>query len=335
LGSSVARAANHYGRTAAARRPGNGATPAEAKSVVDAQAAAGYDFIKPHDGLPRTHTKPRLPRRRHITCQLPVMSEAGRRARRAQAHQASIEHAEQIVYHYFDGAHDAARLPVVARAIADARTFVTPTLAIIRQLQVQWDDHDSVLTEPEIKYTDPETYAWWRTDRVTIPRRITPWRPSSSRWCVSSATRRSHVGGTDYYLFGLLPGFGLHRELQTLVAAGLTPYEALETATRNPAELVGDMQESGTVAVGKIANLLVLDANPLLDIRNVSHRQGVVVRGRWLPAQTLDSWLDTIAASFTLELKLVDEVLAPGGARSCKHAPTRTFLSFSDRRLPW
>ena len=80
-----------------------------------------------------------------------------------------------------------------------------------------------------------------------------------------------------------VPGFATLRELESLVAAGLTPYQALQAGTRNPAIALGVPDSFGTVAVGKRADLLLLDADPLADIRNVWKRAGVVLAGRWLP----------------------------------------------------
>jgi imidazolonepropionase-like amidohydrolase len=79
----------------------------------------------------------------------------------------------------------------------------------------------------------------------------------------------------------------LHDELKLLVAAGLTPYEALRTATANPAEFIGRSGEFGTVAAGTRADLLLLDANPLSDVANAARRAGVMVRGRWLTKDEL------------------------------------------------
>jgi imidazolonepropionase-like amidohydrolase len=299
------------------------ATPAETRAAVESQAAAGYDFIKPYDFLPKDSyeaavtaaAEHHLPIAGHVPGEVGVLGVLG-------AHQVSIEHAEQIIYHYFApntfmvrAEHlDTARLPVIARAIADAGTYVTPTLTTIHSLVLQWEHPDSVLARPEIKYIDPETYAWWRTDRghsSAITRVMEPFFPLMMRAFRDAGVRM--LAGTDYYLFGLTPGFGVHRELQTLVQAGLSPFEALETATRNPAEFLGEASDAGTVAVGKVANLVVLDANPLVDVRNAMRRTGVVVRGRWLPAKTLDGWLDSLTKAFAPEDRLVDEALAPGG----------------------
>jgi imidazolonepropionase-like amidohydrolase len=87
----------------------------------------------------------------------------------------------------------------------------------------------------------------------------------------------------------------LHDELALLVAAGFTPMEALQAATRNPAIYLGELSSSGTVERGKLADLVLLDANPLLDIHNTKRIAGVVVRGRYLTKQQLQQMLANVA----------------------------------------
>jgi imidazolonepropionase-like amidohydrolase len=97
-----------------------------------------------------------------------------------------------------------------------------------------------------------------------------------------------------------LPGFGLHEELALLVESGLTPLEALQSATRNPARYFGKSAEMGTVEAGKAADLVLLDADPLLDIRNTQKIRAVVMRGRYYSRQDLDRMLDRVAAQARL-----------------------------------
>ncbi len=78
----------------------------------------------------------------------------------------------------------------------------------------------------------------------------------------------------------VVPGSGLHDELQLLVESGFTPIEALQTATLNPARYFGKQQDLGTIDVGKVADIVMLDANPLEDIRNTRKIAMVVLRGR-------------------------------------------------------
>jgi adenine deaminase len=88
-----------------------------------------------------------------------------------------------------------------------------------------------------------------------------------------------------------LPGFSLHDELALLVEAGLTPMEALQTATHNPARFFGKEKEMGTVQAGKRADLVLLDADPLLDIRHTTKIRAVVANGRLLDRSVLDKFL--------------------------------------------
>src|SRR5262249_32962982 len=96
----------------------------------------------------------------------------------------------------------------------------------------------------------------------------------------------------------LLYGFTLHRELQNLVDAGLTPYQALEAATRTPAEFLRALDTFGTIETGKRADLVLLDSNPLDDIHNTQERAGVMIRGRWMPDTESRALLERIAETF-------------------------------------
>jgi len=85
---------------------------------------------------------------------------------------------------------------------------------------------------------------------------------------------------TPEWFFGY--GWTIHRELESLVATGLTPYQAIAAATRTPAEFLRASKEWGTIERGKRADLLLLEANPLEDIRNTARIAAVVMGGRWL-----------------------------------------------------
>jgi imidazolonepropionase-like amidohydrolase len=102
------------------------------------------------------------------------------------------------------------------------------------------------------------------------------------------------MAGTDTAAPFVFPGSSLHEELALLVQTGLTPMRALETATRNPAEFLGKLEEQGTIEQGKVANLLLLDANPLEDIRNTEKIRAVVIRGTLLDRGALDGILSAV-----------------------------------------
>ena len=111
---------------------------------------------------------------------------------------------------------------------------------------------------------------------------------------IVSAMSRAGVpilAGTDTGNPFCFPGFSLHDELALLVIAGLTPVEALRSATLNPAKFFGLDQTQGTIEEGKIADLVLLDANPLEDIRNTQRINAVVANGRLFDRKALDKML--------------------------------------------
>src|SRR5262249_35665404 len=95
----------------------------------------------------------------------------------------------------------------------------------------------------------------------------------------------------------------LHREMESLVAAGLSPYQSLAAATRNPAEFLHALSEWGTIEPGKRADLVVLSANPLEDIRNTTKIEGVSVGGRWLSSDLCRKMIQTAAEHLSSSAK--------------------------------
>jgi imidazolonepropionase-like amidohydrolase len=118
-----------------------------------------------------------------------------------------------------------------------------------------------------------------------------------------SLTRRMHrsgvlfMAGTDSPNPSILPGFALHDELTLLVSAGFTPMEALQAATLNPARYLGKENDFGTIETGKIADLVLLDANPLDDISNTQKIRAVIVNGHYLRREKLDVMLAGVQAA--------------------------------------
>ena len=105
------------------------------------------------------------------------------------------------------------------------------------------------------------------------------------------------LAGTDLGNPFIYAGFSLHDELELLVQAGLSPFEALKTATVNPAKYLGLEKSLGTVENGKLADLILLDANPLLNISNTGKINSVVANGRYLDRKTLDEMLNNVEAA--------------------------------------
>ena len=222
-------------------------TMAEAEAFVREQRVAGYDMIKVQNGI-RLPVYERLVRAAKAAS-LPVVGHvaSGVGARRSLA--AGQVSFEHAVIQLFDGGES--RLDEDARAIAAAGAWV-----------------GTIISARNGSCAPP-------TD---LQRRII------------AALRRANVrllAGTDASLPPLQPGAALHCELRTLVAAGLTPYEALVTATRNAGEFarvhLKEQVRFGTVTVGARADLVLLSADPRADVRAVASTRGTVLRGAWRP----------------------------------------------------
>ena len=127
---------------------------------------------------------------------------------------------------------------------------------------------------------------YWTTPALESRRR----RWTETRYALVKAIADSGgriMAGSDSPEFLHSYGYTLHRELESLVAAGLTPYQALAAGTRTPAAFLNASNEWGTIAPGMRADLVLLSANPLADIRNTTRIDGVALGGRWFDAAEL------------------------------------------------
>jgi imidazolonepropionase-like amidohydrolase len=106
------------------------------------------------------------------------------------------------------------------------------------------------------------------------------------------------VGADAQTIPGLAYGYSVHQEMLELSALGLTPYQTLRAATVTPHELIGDSDRAGFIATGQRADLVLLNANPLSDIRNTRDIAGVIVDGHWLSARQLRQQTQANSAYF-------------------------------------
>jgi imidazolonepropionase-like amidohydrolase len=299
------------------------ATPDDGRRAVDQLKHRGVDFIKLQSLIPADAVmaiadearKEELPFEGHVP-------DAVRAADMSAAGMHSFEHLIGI----FEGSspaeaefltgtkteakflstYDPARAEALAAILAKNQTWQCPTLVWERGGNLV--DVTDYSKDPRAKYVP----AYWKD--VT-------WKKMSEDVKASFgtddlATRRKFLdkelevvqmlhkagvpflAGTDtppgVYIF---PGFSLHEELQRFVAAGFTPLEALQTATINPARFFGMEDQLGTVAMGKMADLVLLDANPLADIGNTQKIAAVIVNGRYFSRNDVQKILQKVEES--------------------------------------
>ncbi len=303
----------------------NVANPEAAERAVVDQKKAGYDLLKVHEGLsPETYAaiaatakREGIPLAGHVTATVGLQ-------RALDAQQTSIEHLDgylqamvaddspvkptpsQVVVGPVLEHIDESKLPALAVATRKAGVWNDPTLTLFK-LVVSDAKPEEYLKWPEMQYIPAkmrENFAKQKQSTLGNP------PPLAERQRYLELRNKVLVAlhaagaklliGPDSPQFFLVPGFGTHRELQSFVEAGLTPYQAIEAATRNPAEYFAEFmkkpREFGTVEVGLRADLILLEANPLQSVANLSKRAGVMVRGRWLPESELRKMLETVAA---------------------------------------
>ena len=161
--------------------------------------------------------------------------------------------------------------------------------------------HEKIADNLEMRYVSIP--AWWKRFRSNAPPGRRAWARDVLAFLerVVGALHRERVpllAGTDAMGWAyVVPGFSLQDELGLIRAAGLSPYEVLRTATVEPARFLQVPDEFGTIAVGRRADLVLVESNPLEDLSTLRRPLGVMVRGRWLPAAELQAMLARLAAA--------------------------------------
>ena len=178
-------------------------------------------------------------------------------------------------------------------------TWQVPTLTVLRGGAFRADP--DFVNDPRLKYMPPQTRAQWKGPAPAAapdPANLQRARALFERYvALVGVMHRAGVrilAGSDTPNPYVFPGFSLHDELGLLVRSGLTPLEALQAATRNAAEFLGTLDEGGTVERGKRADLVVLDANPLEDISHTQRIHAVIVNGRLVTKQQIETMLAEI-----------------------------------------
>jgi imidazolonepropionase-like amidohydrolase len=289
-------------------------TPASAVAAVDSLKMQGVDFIKVQSVISRDAYLAAAAEAHQQG--LPIVGHVPDKVRIrevVEAGQASIEHLMGI----FEGCstqedefirgngnlklllstQDQQRCDALTKLLAQNQIWQVPTLA--------WQRGGTFLDQRDLKHQPLDKYvpAYWRD--VTWRRFTDEMMPDLLRDPLALRqeyfTRNLQIVGALHhagvpFMAGtdtapgvyIMPGFSLHDELANFVEAGFTPMEALQTATSNPARFLGTEASSGSVEPGKIADLVLLSANPLEDIRNTQKITVVIADGRLFDRAKLD-----------------------------------------------
>ena len=281
--------------------PGN---PDETRGVVRALKEVGVDFIKVHRRMPRDSYFAAIDevKKQGLTLvgHIPITVTP---AEASDAGQATIEHTETLFEGTFTAALNGRKLfeairqfradeadKLFARFVAN-HTVMDPTL-IGYSMTIDFSD-PALPSNPNLRYVSVSNKK--TLEQYKLPAaELAQWKQTFAELC--EVVRQMHragvtlVAGTD--IAGpRIPGFSLHEELALLVQCGLTPMQALQAATATPAGVFGRSKDLGTIEAGKLADLILLDANPLDDIHNTQRIRAVIVGGKLMNRSALDQLL--------------------------------------------
>jgi imidazolonepropionase-like amidohydrolase len=300
---------------------GNSVTsPEQAAEMVRAQKAAGYDFLKIHPGLTRaefdamarTANDIGIPFAGHVPADVGIQ-------RALVAGIASIDHLDGYMQSllpanadpsggvggffglFLAGHADEAQIPAIVAMTKKAGAWNVPTQTLFEHA-TSGIAAEEMADWPEMRFMPAATVDQWAESKANIVddpnyKVADAVRAIELRRRLIKALHDAGAGlvlGSDSPQIFNVPGFVIHRELRLLVDSGLSPYEALLTGTLNPARYFGREDIAGTVAEGKEADLVLLDANPLADISATRRVHGVMLRGRWVSQPEIRSMLEAL-----------------------------------------
>ena len=281
----------------------------QARQMVSEQKALGYDFIKVYNQLT-------------IPIYDAIISEAKMQNIPVVGHvpwpvglehvitsgQKSVEHLTgyEIAFGYSYPRNsvweeiDSTQKNEIISMTVQSGMWNCPTLVVIKNQITDEEFEQAALRFPYMRYVPKVIQDFWKPDAYN--QEVENWIKADRAndfYKKLLKTLYDHGAnillGTDCVNAFTVPGFSLHDELQLYVEAGFTPYETIKIATYNAAEFCEALDEFGTVSVGKRADLILLNKNPLENVKNVQDRIGVMVRGKWYTEEQLQDSLQMLA----------------------------------------
>lgn len=309
-------------------------TPENARKIVEGEVKAGYDFIKVYSKLSPSNfaaimeaaKKQKIPVAGHIPWAVDL--ETGLRSginilEHLYGYDIYLETEDSPVRGKVDSwsrtlrfQHiDKSRISEIARVTKESGAWNSPTLVVF-QKNLPPEQARNILSQPVLRFVRPELVSSWNVDKgakLSVDDLRATQIADKMRKTIVKALHDADAPlllGTDSLNDFVLPGYSIHEELRNLVDAGLSPFEAIKTGTVNAAKALGQFEEFGTISVGKRADLLLLSANPLQKVENISLLQGVMVRGKWMTDKNLQSELDGLGKLFESERQIRQTALS-------------------------
>jgi imidazolonepropionase-like amidohydrolase len=292
-----------------------------ALKMVQDQKAAGYDLLKIHPGVPRDvfdavaaeANRLRIPFSGHVPADVGL-----ERALAAKFH--SIDHMDgyfEYAVHPnapvdmkdpgFFGANFAAHLNPsrLANAVAETKragVWIVPTQGLL-EIFMSMATAEELRRRPGVEYMPSQLVAAWTKQRQAFMAQPGFTKENNARFLQErrKLLKMMHDAGVDIILGSdavqtfSVPGFSIFNEMNAMALAGLTPYDIYVTGSRNVAQFFNREKEVGTVTVGKLADLVLVDADPLANVANFERQTGTMLRGRWYPRADLLSKVSALA----------------------------------------
>jgi hypothetical protein len=293
-------------------------SPEQARRKVLAQAEAGYDLLKLHPGLwPQAfealteaadalgidysgHVSVAVGLNRVLTSRQGTIDHLDGYAQLMVPEDHSVHGTDPGLFgvNLIDGM-DEDRIPTLARRTADSGVGNVPTQSLVENWAT--GDIEAILARDAMRYIPADTVATWR-QQIEQLRAMYPSNEAAERYV---ELRRRLIGelheagalilsGADSPQILSVPGDAIHHELRIYVESGLTPAEALATSTSSVADYLGEPNR-GCLEPGCVADVVLLEANPLEDIANTRTIRGVMRAGEWYDRARLDAALEAIA----------------------------------------
>ncbi len=283
-------------------------SPEQAVSMVRQQKQEGWDLLKVHPGLTRDEYDAMAKTAKEVGIRFAghIPAEVGL-IHALEMGQETIDHVDGYI-EYLNGEAakvDEAKLADVVRRTKAAGAWIVPTMALWETL-IGLPDLNTLAAMPELKYAPPQQVEQWKTlhknrlNHSDFDRKKAE-LIATNRMRILKALHDGGVRillGTDAPQQFSVPGFSIHREMAHMVKCGFTPYQIIQSGTKNVGDYYKGRDNFGVIETGKRADFILVDGNPLKDVAIIARRSGVMVRGRWVAESEIRKKLDEIEASW-------------------------------------